>query len=228
MKKYTIIWDFDGTIFPREPYDSEQSLLIHRLIQSKESISLFKRVLVRAIIYADMKERLRKTFKKLYIWFLKGTKIEALDIVAGLLAKKISEADRQTLLRLKEDGHNMMVISCGTADLSERILKIAGLDNCFSIIEGNRFQIDNDQITGMDSHVPNPEDKLKLIGSQGICPEESIAIGDGYTDFPLLDWAGIPVLIDRTGEKKERYAKKNYHYISSIPEIVEMIEKDFV
>ena len=228
MKRYTIIWDFDGTLFPREPYDSEQSLLIHRLIQSKDNISLLKRVLVRAIIYADMKERLRKTFKKLYLWFLKGTKTEALDLVTGLLAKKISEADRQTLLRLKEDGHNMMVISCGTVDLSERILKIAGLDNCFSIIEGNRFQIDNDQITGMDSHIPNPEDKLKLITSQGICPEEAIAIGDGYTDFPLLDWAGVPVLIDRTGEKKDRYAKKNYHYISSIPEIAEMIKKDFV
>jgi len=228
MKKYTIIWDFDGTLFPREPYDSEQSLLIHRLIQSKDSISLFKRVLVRAIIYADMKERLRKTFKKLYIWFLKGTKTEALDLVASLLAKKISEADRQTLLRLKKDGHNMMVISCGTADLSERILRIAGVDNCFSMIEGNRFQIHNDQIIGMNSHIPNPENKLKLIISQGIRPEESIAIGDGYTDFPLLDWAGVPVLIDRTGEKKDRYTKTNYHYISSIPEIVEMIEKDFV
>ena len=220
MKRYTIIWDFDGTLFPREPYDSEQSLLIHRLIQSKDNISLLKRVLVRAIIYADMKERLRKTFKKLYLWFLKGTKTEALDLVTGLLAKKISEADRQTLLRLKEDGHNMMVISCGTVDLSERILKIAGLDNCFSIIEGNRFQIDNDQITGMDSHIPNPEDKLKLITSQGICPEEAIAIGDGYTDFPLLDWAGVPVLIDRTGEKKDRYAKKNYHYIYFLKEIL--------
>ena len=228
MKKYAIIWDFDGTLFPREPYDSEQSLLIHRLIQSKDSISIFKRVLIRAIIYADMKERFRKTFKRLYIWFLKGTKTEALDLVAGLLAKKISEADRQILLRLKENGHNMMVISCGTADLSERILKIAGVDNCFSMIEGNRFQIQDNQITGVDSHVPNPEDKLKLIISQGIRPEESIAIGDGYTDFPILDWAGVPVLIDRTGEKKDQYAKTKYHYITSIPEIIEMIENDFI
>jgi len=43
-----------------------------------------------------------------------------------------------------------------------------------------------------------------------------------------LSWAGIPVLIDRTGKKKAQYAKKNYHVISSIPEIVEMIEKEFV
>jgi len=226
MKNYTIIWDFDGTILPPDPYDSEQSLLIHRINQSGEGVSLFKRVVARTIIYADMKEWLRKSFKKLYIRFLIGTPIESLDYVAELLAEKISELDRQTLLRLKEDGHDMMVLSCGTADLSERVLKITGLDNCFSIVEGNRFQIENDRITGMDFHIPNPEDKLKLITARGIWPENSIVIGDGYTDRPLLDWAGIPVVIDRTGKKKAQYAKKNYHAISSIPEIVEMIEKD--
>ena len=185
-------------------------------------------VVGRAIIYADMKKRLRKTFKKLYLHFLMGTQIEVLDHVAEPLAEKISEADRQTLLRLKEDGHNMMVLSCGTVDLSERVLKIAGLDNCFSMIRGNRFQIENDQIIGMDFHIPNPEDKLKLINAQYIRPENSIVIGDGYTDRPLLSWAEIPVLINRTGNKKARYAKKGYHVIFSIPEVIEMIEKKFV
>jgi len=228
MKRYTIIWDFDGTILPPEPYDSEQSLLIHKLNQSREEIPFFMHVVGRVIIYADMKKQLRRTFKKLYLHFLMGTQIEVLDHVAEPLAEKISEADRQTLLRLKEDGHNMMVLSCGTVDLSERVLKIAGLDNCFSMIRGNRFRIENDQIIGMDFHIPNPEDKLKLINAQDIRPENSIVIGDGYTDHPLLSWAGIPVLIDRTGKKKARYAKKGYHVIFSIPEIVEMIEKEFV
>ena len=175
-----------------------------------------------------MKERFRRTFKKLYRSLLMGTHIEMLDHVAKLLAEKISEADRQTLFRLKEDGHTMMVVSCGTVDLSERVLKIAGLDTCFSMIKGNRFQIENDQITGMDFHIPNPEDKLKLINAHHIRPEDSIVIGDGYTDRPLLDWTEIPVLIDRTGKKSARYAKKGYHVIFSIPEIVEMIEKRVV
>lgn len=225
MKRYTIIWDFDGTILSREPYDSEQSLLMYKLIQSKKEVRFFMRVIGRAIIYADMKEWFRKTFKKLYLYLLMGTRIEMLDHVAKLLAEKISEADRQTLLGLKEDGHTMMVLSCGTVDLSERILKAAGLENCFSMIKGNRFQIENDQIIGMDFHIPNPEDKLKLINEQHIRPENSVVIGDGYTDRPLLSWAGIPVLIDRTGKKRARYAKKGYHVIFSIPEIVGMIEK---
>jgi len=70
MKRYTIIWDFDGTILQPEPYDSEQSLLMHKLNQSGESISLFKRVVARTIIYADMKELFRRTFKKLYLYLL--------------------------------------------------------------------------------------------------------------------------------------------------------------
>ena len=228
MKKYAIIWDFDGTILPPEPYDSEQFLLLHKLQQSREEISFFIYAIARAIIYADMKERLRRTFKKLYLSLLMGTHIEMLDYVAKLLAKKISEPDRQTLLRLKESGHTMMIVSCGTVDLSERVLKIKGLDTCFSMIKGNRFQVENDKIIGMDFHIPNPEDKLKLINAQDIRPEDSIAIGDGYTDRPLLNWAGLPVLIDRGGKKSARYANKGYHVIFSLSEIVEMIEKRIV
>ncbi len=34
MQKYTIIWYFGGTILPLEPYDSEQSLIVHKAIVS--------------------------------------------------------------------------------------------------------------------------------------------------------------------------------------------------
>jgi phosphoserine phosphatase len=80
----------------------------------------------------------------------------------------------------------------------------------------------------MEFHSLNPEDKLQIMNARGIPPEHSVVIGDGYTDLPLLDWARIPILIDRTREKKNKYAKKDYHFISSIPEIVEMINKDFM
>ena len=228
MKLYTIIWDFDGTILTSDPYDSEQTLLLYKVNGSGEKIPFFKRVVARAVIYADMKEWLGESFKKYYLWVLKGTRIEALDRVAECLAKKISKADRQAFFRLKGDGHNMMIISCGTLDLIERFLKLARLDDCFDMISGNRFQFANGRITGMEFHSLNPEDKLQIMNARGIPPEHSVVIGDGYTDLPLLDWARIPILIDRTGEKKDKYAKKDYYFISSIPELVEMINKDFM
>lgn len=226
MKLYTIIWDFDGTILPSDPYDSEQTLLLHKVNGAGGKIPLFKRVVARAIIYADMKEWLGEPFKKYYLWVLKGTSSAVLDRVAEDLSKKITEADRQTFFHLKGEGHNMMIISCGTLELIERILKLAGIKGCFKMISGNRLHFKNDLIDDMDFDILNPMDKIKKMSVQGILPEQSIIIGDGYTDIPLLDCAGIPVLIDRTGKKKEKYAKKDYHFISSIPELLKIINPE--
>lgn len=228
MKKYTIIWDFDGTILPPEPYDSEQATLIHILNQRGKKISFLKRLFAKAIIYADKKEMFRRLFKKFFIHFLINTKIETLDKVAEMLAQKISITDRKTFLKLKEYGHHMIVISCGTADLSEKILRHAGIETCFKKVEGNRFKIESGHIVGMDFHIPDPQDKLKLVRAWNISPKNSIVVGDGYTDRPLLDWAEIPVLIDRTGKKKTQYTGKKYLIISSINEIIDIVENDLI
>jgi phosphoserine phosphatase len=223
MKTFTIIWDFDGTLLPNDPYDSEQSLLLYKLYESEEKISLFLRTLTRVLIYADNRERLRKTFKRYYAWFLKGTGVNILDQVSQLLAEKIPELDRQALMQLKSKGHPMMVLSCGTADLSERVIKMVGLTHCFDYIEGNRFHIVNGKITGMLFNMDNPEQKVKFLQEKRISPENAIAVGDGYTDIPLLNWAGIPVMLDRTGEKKALYGHNNYKFISEISEILNIL-----
>ncbi|MGD8764438.1 MAG: hypothetical protein PVG87_19185, partial [Desulfobacteraceae bacterium] len=68
MKTYSIIWDFDGTLLPNDPYDSEQTLLMYKLYETEEKISLVLRTLTRILIYADNREHLRKTFKRFYAW----------------------------------------------------------------------------------------------------------------------------------------------------------------
>jgi phosphoserine phosphatase len=50
-----------------------------------------------------------------------------------------------------------------------------------------------------------------------------MAVGDGYTDIPMLDWAEIPVLVDRSGRKQIKYAHKNYRFVRSLPEILGII-----
>ncbi|MGD8755949.1 MAG: HAD family hydrolase, partial [Desulfobacterales bacterium] len=127
------------------------------------------------------------------------------------------------LYKLKENGYDMMVLSCGTADLSERVLKIAGLLNCFSLIEGNRFQFDEDRINGMELRLPDPKGKLHMMQKLNLSPVSTMVVGDGYTDLPLLDWSALPVLIDRSGKKKKYFSDRNFYFISSIPEIVNII-----
>lgn len=228
MEKPAIIWDFDGTILPLAPFDSEQSLLLHRMNHPEEPFGLLKKAYVKAIIYADRRERLRKTFKRSYIRLLKRTPSKVLDEVCRDLAEKISTVDRNVFRKLKADGYDMMVLSCGTVDLSERALRLAGLFNCFSRIAGNRFQFDANRIVGMQLRLPNPGDKLTMIKKLNLSPDRTIVVGDGYTDLPLLNWSSIPVMIDRAGKKKKAFTSHNFHFITSIPEIINIIKETVI
>lgn len=220
-----MIWDFDGTILPLAPFDSEQSLLIYRISQTQNPFGWFKKQYAKAVIYADRREWLRRTFKRSYVRLLKGTPSSALDAVCRQLAQKISPADRQTLRELKSAGHDMLVLSCGTADLSERILRFAELIDCFCLIEANRFQIVEDRIAGMHLQLAEPEDKLKLAKKLNLSPRQTIVVGDGYTDLPLLKWSAIPVMMDRTGRKEKEFASHDFYFIRSVPEMMNIVKQ---
>jgi phosphoserine phosphatase len=200
MKKFPIIWDFDGTILPSTPFDSEQSLLLHRMNQPDKAFSWFKKGYSKVIIYADQRQRFRKTFKKSYIRLLRGTPSATLDEVCRNLAHKITPADRLALRELKNEGYSM----------------------------GNRFQFDEDRIVGMHLRLPDPDDKLTMMNKLNLSPERTIVVGDGYTDLPLLNWSSIPVIIDRTGKKKKEFTSNNFHFITSIPEITNIIQETVI
>jgi len=70
-----------------------------------------------------------------------------------------------------------------------------------------------------------PESKVNLLHKMGIPAKTSIAVGDGYTDIPMLDWSRFPIVMDRSGQKRKRFAQKNYDYISSMSELLPLIEK---
>ena len=119
----------------------------------------------------------------------------------------------------------MIVLSCGTADLSERILRFADLIDCFRLIEGNRFQVAEGRIEGMHLRLADPDDKLKLAKRLNLSPRQTIVVGDGYTDLPLLKWSSIPVMMDRTGRKKKEFASHNFYFINSVPEIMNIVRQ---
>jgi len=77
----------------------------------------------------------------------------------------------------------------------------------------------------MDLQLLGPNDKLNAAARTGITAETAIAVGDGYTDLPLLDWVDIPILLDRSGLKQKKLRHKNYRFVSSIHEVVEMIKE---
>ena len=132
-----IIWDFDGTLLPNDPYDSEQTLLLYKLHETGQKIPFFIRAVALTLLYADQKEHLRKVFKKFYIRFMTGAAMDIFDPVCTRLAAKISAADRQALRQLANQGYRMIVLSCGTANLSENSLQKAGLARRAEARNGN-------------------------------------------------------------------------------------------
>jgi phosphoserine phosphatase len=71
--------------------------------------------------------------------------------------------------------------------------------------------------------IVSPEDKLTALKTWHIRPETCIAVGDGYTDIPLLDKASVPILMDRTGGNHRLVKAKGYQAIASISELLPLI-----
>jgi len=219
MRADMIIWDFDGTLLPLAPYDSEHTLMLHKLGDTSPRPPYLVRAIARLLIKADRRQMLSNTFKQFYIRLMKGTPLNLLDQVSRRLSDSISTQDRQTIRHLNSENYRMMVLSCGTADLSESVLKMAGLGDCFESIAGNRFNIENGRINGMTLHIAEPADKVIWLTKMGISAERAVAVGDGYTDIPMLDWAETAVLVDRSGKKRKRYKGKNYGLFLLFPKL---------
>lgn len=222
MDRPTIVWDFDGTILPSDPDDSEQTLLNHVLRQPEGRVPFGKRVMGHFALFSDRQKLFPGLFKRVYIHLLTDLPVSVLDFISEKLAQRISPEDRLTFSKLKNRGFPMIVMSCGTVDLSTRVLRVCGIEDCFQRIEGNRFRIEAGRIAGIESRIPDPESKVRvLMSSYGLKPSQVVAVGDGYTDIPLLDWAGVSVLIDRTGKKAVQ--ERKYPTITSPKEIFDIL-----
>jgi len=217
-----IIWDFDGTLYPLQPYDSEQTLLLLRLSMLKMSDGIFRRRFTQLMIHADQQQWfknriLRKIYSRMYGWCLNGTPTSLLDKTAEKIAATIGKRDRQVLLNIKKAGCPMHIISCGTLNLVERILMYAGLRNCFATVQANPLTITDGVVSGLKSSLITAQEKLfaaKRLYHGNRCG--LMAVGDGYTDIPLLDWVELPVMITRDNLRKNPYAAKPYHFIPTV------------
>ena len=177
------------------------------------------------VAYGDRRGWLASSFKSRYLPLLKGTGSELIERVAEGLAERISPEARAAIAALRAKGHRLIVVSCGTSDLSERILRASGLRECFEAVLGNRFVFTRGAIAGMDMDIPTAKAKLEAIRSAGLARESTVAVGDGPTDIPLLRWAGIPVVIAPKGPRAARWAPKSCSIIASLSQLPDILER---
>jgi phosphoserine phosphatase len=209
-----LIWDFDGTLIP---FDSEQYLL------SSLSLARLRALGARLFVYADRHGWDPRGLKILYAWCLRGVGLDVLGRACAEIAGGIVEADRVAIRDLASRGLEMRVVSCGTTDLSWGALHAAGLSDCFSQVEANPFTMDHaGRIAGIERRVILPETKVKIVARSGVPWEQVVAVGDGLTDLPLLDRAGLAILI-AGGRKAARHAGREYQVVPTLSDAIELI-----
>ena len=222
MTPHTIIWDFDGTLYPLRPLDSEQALMRMRRKQLQKKAHRFRDIWIEGLIYGDRHQWFknrpsRKLYRMLYNQALKGTPASFLDRVAEGMAGLVLAEDREALRNMHDSRLRMLVISCGTLELCEKVLEKADVRDCFETVRANPLILKADSIAGGMSQVVSAEDKLstakELLGGN---PNGVVAVGDGYTDIPLLDWVQWPIMMDPDQSNRRKYASKPYRFISSI------------
>ena len=72
-RRFTIIYDFDGTLLPFQPWDSEQELLLARLRTPRAPF--WRRWYGRLVAEADRRGRLLGSFKRRYLGLVRGALI---------------------------------------------------------------------------------------------------------------------------------------------------------
>jgi phosphoserine phosphatase len=222
-RRFNLVYDFDGTLLPMGPWDSEQELLLAWMQESRPPA--WRRRYFRLVAEGDRRGWLRRSFKWHYLRLLRGAPQELLERVTERLAARIPPEDRAALREQRDRGHRLLVASCGTADLSERVLEACGVRACFEAVLANRFVFREGRVAGLRLEVPSGQSKVQLLESLHLDPADTVSIGDGATDLPLWEWSAVPVVLDRTGAGRARFGAKSYHFVSATPGVLELLEQ---
>ena len=102
-----------------------------------------------------------------------------------------SRVSKKTLRNL---GYRTAILSGGFSIFGERLQKLLGIDFVFA----NRLELEAGRLTGrVEGDVVDGQRKADLLRElaqqEGIRIEQTIAVGDGANDLPMLDAAGLGI-----------------------------------
>jgi len=133
----------------------------------------------------------RASFKE-RLALLEGLSEEVLaDIGASL---RLTEGAEVLFAKLKRLGYKTAILSGGFSYFAKQLQAKLGIDYVFA----NELQIENGKVTGVAVEpivdAQRKADLLRQLAEQeGLCLEQTIAVGDGANDLPMLGLAGLGV-----------------------------------
>jgi len=117
------------------------------------------------------------------------------DVLADIGASlRLTEGAEVLFAELKRLGYKTAILSGGFSYFAKQLQAKLGIDYVFA----NELQIENGKVTGMAVEpivdAQRKADLLRQLAEQeGLCLEQTIAVGDGANDLPMLGLAGLGV-----------------------------------
>jgi len=173
-------------------FDMDSTLIMHEVIDelakeagAGEQVSRITEAAMRGEI--DFDESLRRRVST-----LKGLKADVLEKVAQRL--QLTEGAQRLVSTLRGFGYKTAIISGGFTYFGESLKKRLGIDYVYA----NDLEIVNGELTGqVHGAIVNAGRKAEILKEiavrEGIALEQTIAVGDGANDLPMLAAAGLGI-----------------------------------
>jgi phosphoserine phosphatase len=133
---------------------------------------------------------------------LKGVEENVLSFVAQNLV--LTEGAERVVRELKQLGYKIGIISGGFEYFGKYLQKKLGLDYVFT----NRLEIANGKLTGkIEGDIIDGQKKAEILRTiaqvENISLKQTIAVGDGANDLPMISIAGLGVAFNAKSIVKE-------------------------
>ena len=175
-----VAFDMDSTLIQAEVIDE----LAKRAGVGKQVAGITERAMRGEM---DFKESLRQR-----VALLKGLPESALGEVAATM--QLTEGVERLMSSLKKLGYKTAILSGGFTYFGRALQRRFGFDYVFA----NDLEIKNGLITGcISGEIVDGERKASLLANiakhEGFSLEQTIAVGDGANDLPMLSIAGLGI-----------------------------------
>jgi phosphoserine phosphatase len=175
-----VAFDMDSTLIQQEVIDE-----LARHAGVGEEVAAITEAAMRGEL--DFRDSLRRR-----VGLLAGLPVEVLERVAAGLV--ITEGAERLLSTLKAFGFRTAILSGGFDYFGERLQRQLGVDH----VHANRLEIRDGRLTGglvgpvVDGQ--RKADLLRQLASEaGLSLEQTVAVGDGANDLPMLRSAGLGI-----------------------------------